>query len=74
MACTSPKKCWQVGLTENGKKNYVFKKPDDPWNYEESKVPCGKCLHCHIDKSKEWATRATHEAQLQKDNCFVTLT
>ena len=74
MPCTNPKKCWHVGTTENGKKKYVFKRPPNHWNYEQSQVPCGKCINCHVDKAREWATRATHEAQLHDNNCFVTLT
>lgn len=27
-----------------------------------------------MDKSREWAIRCTHEAQLYRENCFVTLT
>lgn len=37
-------------------------------------VPCGKCTGCRLDKSREWAIRATHEASLYERNCFVTLT
>lgn len=38
------------------------------------KLPCGQCVGCRIDRSREWAVRCTHEASLHKENCFLTLT
>lgn len=42
------------------------------------KVSCGQCLGCRLKKSKEWAMRIMHEAQMQEEsgnkNCFITLT
>jgi hypothetical protein len=73
MPCTQPKKCWPYGLTVNGKQKYVFKKPEN-YKGEEQEVPCGKCISCQLDRSKEWATRAVHEAQMHALNCFITLT
>ena len=72
MPCTSPKKCWVNGVHESGKDRYVFRNPKN--GAEEQLVPCGKCLSCQIDKSKEWATRGFHEAQCRTENCFITLT
>ena len=37
-------------------------------------VPCGQCIGCRIDRSKEWAVRCYHEASLHENNCFITLT
>lgn len=37
-------------------------------------VPCGKCIGCRLDRSKDWAMRCMHEAQLHTENCFLTLT
>jgi hypothetical protein len=72
MPCTEPLSCWVHGTTENGKDKYVFRNPGT--GAEEQKVPCGKCLSCLIDKSKEWATRGFHESQCHLENCFITLT
>jgi hypothetical protein len=77
MPCTEPKKCWVYGTTEKGKPKYVFFNPskEDPeYVGEEQKVPCGRCVSCQLDRSKEWATRAVHEAQMHSLNCFITLT
>lgn len=37
-------------------------------------VPCGSCIGCRVDKSREWALRCVHEASLYDENCFITLT
>ena len=38
------------------------------------KIPCGRCIGCRLDYSRQWAVRALHESMLHKDNTFVTLT
>ncbi len=35
---------------------------------------CGQCMHCRINKSREWTHRILLEASTSKDACFVTLT
>ncbi|AXH73375.1 MAG: replication initiator protein [Microviridae sp.] len=37
-------------------------------------VPCGRCIGCRLERSKQWATRCLHEASLHTSNCFLTLT
>lgn len=37
-------------------------------------LPCGKCLGCQLDKSKEWAVRCVLESLQHSSNCFITLT
>jgi len=37
-------------------------------------LPCGKCMGCRLERSRQWAVRCMHEASLHEDNCFVTLT
>jgi hypothetical protein len=37
-------------------------------------VPCGQCVGCRLARSREWAVRCIHEAQMHNDNCFLTLT
>ena len=74
MACYYPKEAWKVGLTEKGKAKLTFKKPENHWNYEKVKLPCGTCIGCKVEKSRQWAIRCVHEASLHEDNCFLTLT
>lgn len=37
-------------------------------------VPCGQCIGCRLERSRQWALRCVNEAQLHEDNCFITLT
>lgn len=37
-------------------------------------LPCGQCYGCRLQRSRDWAVRIMHEAQLHEENCFVTLT
>lgn len=38
------------------------------------RLPCGQCIGCRIDRSREWAARCMHEAQMHEQNAFLTLT
>ena len=37
-------------------------------------IPCGQCIDCRVERSRQWAIRCMHEASLYEDNCFITLT
>lgn len=37
-------------------------------------IPCGQCIGCRIDYSKQWATRCMLEAEYHDSNYFLTLT
>lgn len=37
-------------------------------------LPCGRCIGCRVDRSRQWAMRCLHEAQCHDRNCFLTLT
>jgi len=37
-------------------------------------VPCGQCVGCRLERSRQWAVRCVQEAQLHDENCFLTLT
>lgn len=37
-------------------------------------LPCGQCIGCRLERSRQWAMRCMHEAQLHEHNCFITLT
>lgn len=38
------------------------------------KLPCGQCIGCRLEYSRQWAIRCLDEAQMHKDNSFITLT
>lgn len=37
-------------------------------------VPCGRCIGCRLEHSRQWAMRLMHEAEDHVNNCFITLT
>lgn len=37
-------------------------------------LPCGQCIGCRLERSRQWAVRCMHEASLYSDNSFLTLT
>jgi len=39
-----------------------------------TKRPCGSCIGCKLEYSRQWAVRCVHEAQLHEENSFITLT
>ena len=36
-------------------------------------VPCGRCIGCRLDYSRQWAVRCMKEVEQYKDNWFLTL-
>ncbi len=41
---------------------------------EEIRLPCGSCIGCRLERSRQWAVRMMHEAQMHDANSFITLT
>jgi len=50
----------------------VFKKEDSCGVSLD--LPCGQCIGCRLERSRQWAVRIMHEASLHESNYFVTLT
>lgn len=48
--------------------------PREGWEDRPVQVPCGNCIGCRLDYSRQWAVRMMHEAQMYEHNCFITLT
>ncbi len=38
------------------------------------KLPCGRCIGCRLQRSKNWAIRCLHESKMHQESSFVTLT
>ncbi len=81
MTCYRPLQAHSYGhvLTTKGKRLIIFGPPDlkgDSYypGVELLQLPCGKCIGCRLERSRQWALRCIHEASLHKENCFVTLT
>lgn len=60
--------------TKNGKAQICFKRKESGILSEEIQLPCGQCIGCRIERSKQWALRCVHESSLYGNNCFITLT
>lgn len=75
MACFSPLHA-KVFQKEGDKKNTIwFKKTGTKESFlYPDRIPCGQCVGCRLDRSKEWAMRCMHEASLHDENSFITLT
>jgi hypothetical protein len=76
MVCYHPVKAYRSTSGRDkatGKWPIVFNRRD---GYEDLffELPCGQCIGCKLERSRQWAIRCVHEAQMHKDNCFLTLT
>lgn len=73
MPCFHPLKAWRGRKRgPSGKTAIVFKQEDSCG--VEVTLPCGQCIGCRLERSRQWAVRCMHESQLHEDNCFITLT
>lgn len=68
MACLSPLTAWQLG---DGTVVFNHHAKDIRRQLE---LPCLQCQGCRLERSRQWATRAMHEAQMHDHNAYVTLT
>lgn len=74
MPCYHPLAAWKSkSLTVNGKRGITFR-PDDGFTDKPLELPCGRCIGCRLERSRQWAVRCMHEAKCWEDNCFITLT
>jgi len=74
MPCYYPLSGWRSRVRNpSGKRNIVFNKSEGFSDMPLS-VPCGQCIGCRLERSKQWAIRCAHEASLYQDNSFITLT
>lgn len=75
MTCYHPLVAYQHRFrrTANGKHLIDFK-GGSYREWEEITLPCGKCIGCRLERSRQWAVRCVHEALLYDRNCFITLT
>lgn len=69
-------------IRSDGKKNIKFstaqamlyKSGIKAFRDEVMGIPCGKCMGCRLENSRQMGVRCLHEASLYEDNVFVTLT
>jgi hypothetical protein len=73
MPCFSPLTAWRPKVN-SGCNKLVFnpkyaEQQDDPMQ-----ISCGQCKGCRLERSRQWAVRCLHEAQMHDCNSFITLT
>lgn len=78
MSCFHPLTAYKLlnGLEgKNGKtfSSVVFN-PPERGDFEEIKLPCGRCVGCKLEKSRQWAMRCVNEYQTSDFGYFITLT
>lgn len=64
-------------MLSNGAPNPERRLVFDPRKAESGipiKIPCGKCVGCRLEQSRQWAVRCMHEKRLHNASSFVTLT
>jgi hypothetical protein len=74
MPCYSPITGYRSRyVNKNGKRPLVFNAKD---GYPDLpiQIPCGQCIGCRLEYSRQWAIRCVHEASLYTENSFLTLT
>lgn len=76
MPCYHPMLCAYQGDSVSGVPQYKIL---GPWTGSKNhpkdiQVPCGHCIGCRLDKSREWADRMMLELDHSKTAVFLTLT
>ena len=69
MPCYHPMKGWRGRLDGRIVFNKALGYVDKP-----VEVSCGQCIGCRIERSRQWAVRMMHEAQMHDANGYLTLT
>lgn len=75
MPCYRPLQGYRVksGKSDSGKWGITFN-PSQGFTDLKVNVPCGQCIGCRLEKSRQWAMRCVHEMKQHEFNCFITLT
>lgn len=74
MPCYSPLRAYYSrDLNPTGKRSLVFS-INQAYDGDPLDIPCGQCIGCRLERSRNWAVRCLHEASLHEHNSFLTLT
>lgn len=80
MTCYHPIKAFIVEDNDGDKKYHFASNDTDRIVYKGQAIskhillPCGKCIGCQCDKSRDWANRIMLELMYHEKACFLTLT
>lgn len=76
MVCYFPLTAWRSKSgrdPKTGRWPLVFRQ-EDGYHDLPVQVPCGQCIGCRLERSRQWAIRCVHEASMYDFSCFITLT
>lgn len=73
MPCFHPLSAWQSDVSGPGGKRPVFF-GDYKVGAVALSLPCGRCIGCRLEKSRQWAVRMMHEHSMHDQSIFLTLT
>lgn len=74
MPCYHPLPAWRARrLGPSGSRGVTFN-INDAFKDMPLELPCGRCIGCRLERSRVWAMRCMHEAQLHPVNLFATFT
>ena len=75
MRCTSPVTAYRLKDDAKGRQRegLTFNQKNASLD-TETVIPCGRCIGCRINRSREWAIRCHFEASQHAQNSFITLT
>lgn len=73
MSCYFPLHAYKAKSNDTDKIAITFSRPQS-WRGEPLNLPCGQCVGCRLERSRQWAVRCVHEASLYDQNSFLTLT
>lgn len=75
MSCFKPLTGWySKHINPSGKRSIVFNRNEALDSYHSLSIPCGQCIGCRLEKSRQWAIRCSLESQLYENSYFLTLT
>ena len=74
MPCFGPLVAYYAAeVSESGKRRLVFDKRHSHSGVK-IQLPCGQCIGCRLERSRQWAIRCMHEKSLYSLSSFLTLT
>jgi len=76
MACYHPQTVYRSKSGRNPETGLwpVVFNPKEGYHDLSLQIPCGRCIACRLEKSRQWAIRCVHEAKMHESNMFITLT
>ena len=73
MTCYRPLDAFRLTDPPKGINPIWFKRPKK-FDARRIQLPCGRCVGCRLERSRQWAVRCVHESKCHEDNMFLTLT